>query len=1357
MAVAAQGNLTGNAFQLLNAQINAANTQARVFGQIAASIQPPTQNLNQGLASLAGGMGALRTAAAGTLTGILAFKALDIVASGLGAVKDGFLSAAQSANDFNAAQSTARVGMTALLGSAALSNEMMLRIRESQGALIVGPASMAKWAQQMLNAGAAANTVLPTIDNLLGGLSKAGNLTQETADRAVLALSQMATKGKVNAQDIRQLAENGIPAWRLLSESMGITTAEVMKMSEQGLIPATALMDALQASGNKDQLKKGIETAAGASLVLHSRLATIGGDLEKPVYDRFEKILSAVAKTMSDPTLGQGVATAAALIESMIAPLDGIGGLLSGIDGMTVNWGQTLMAVAKIAVAAEAPFELAARVAGGLIKILVAGAEMALAGFVVFGNQVVNSLTMASQVAGALKDGNLGAIPAIIETANAKSELLTKTWHDASIDLAKGQLDGALIVKNAWADTVNDVQARFKLIDKLPTPARTELPGAAPQAPPWTAQQAKDLADLEYKLAQFGKDQVKINADADREITAINKGLNSKLFDIWQAREDRNERLTQKAAEDEATYARETQKVHTDLAAWIADKKRSTGLALKDAAQGEADADRESARKRMEIAATLAEDERTIAEKLSVDLAKIDGDAVQARQAINGAMLDRQRQYLSDFLTIQADASNQQLQQQQDFDQRYEDQRVAVHQKALDALAALDESQAQARSNYAYEREQRTIQEISDFNYQSARQNADRRLSIEKQYEAARANLAQQAAEASARFQQQQLDRRVDSERNFALDAEERKLQAVEDMQLQRQKMQRRGQDTSGLDEELRLKLLDIGDEDVVAKARLERQLKRDEIEAQIVFQRQAARDNAAAAAKIERDHQLALAEATAAEEQDKVDFQSKLAREIAQDAARFAAQQAREAELAKQKIAIDEQHNLEILAGQQAVEQAKLNVTIAAEQEKTKQALAELWIREIAARAKDTRDLAAIDENQRRDIAAVTAAADHDREQAIDRANKAVAEIARVDGERQVKYEAQVTRITDEAKYDTDKATEAATARLAELNRVELDRQAKYQQALIDSADQATKEAGDARQAAADRIIEIDRVRDEQIQASKDATAKFLLDKGDEIRILQDAKTAYDNYNSSIETEKRLQIELQAEIQQTIRDTVALNLARGATPGPGTGGYVAPPALTTLPHRAGGGPVQAFQTYLVGEQGPELFTAPANGHIMSAAETAAAKKRAAEVTDTQAQRNWYENQIAANRGPNGDGNRAAALLAEYLPKLKEWAAPGGLLDPRAQKPHYAAPEVGPAPSWSSMGLPPTPPAAWSSGGLPPSVPAKARTTASAETVITINVQGLMTGTPEQLAKALTPAIRAQLVELNRRVPGLFS
>src|SRR2546430_273644 len=92
-------------------------------------------------------------------------------------------------------------------------------------------------AKRMLAFGFSAQSVLPMLHSVGDAISALGGGAFEI-DRVTTALGQMQAKGKVNAQDMMQLAEVGIPAWKLLSDGMGITTAEAQKMSENGLLPA---------------------------------------------------------------------------------------------------------------------------------------------------------------------------------------------------------------------------------------------------------------------------------------------------------------------------------------------------------------------------------------------------------------------------------------------------------------------------------------------------------------------------------------------------------------------------------------------------------------------------------------------------------------------------------------------------------------------------------------------------------------------------------------------------------------------------------------------------------------------------------------------------------------------------------------------------------------------------------------------------------------------------------------------------------------------------------------------------------------------------------------------------------------
>ncbi len=91
--------------------------------------------------------------------------------------------------------------------------------------------------------------VIPVL-SVLGDAAMAVGLGQEGIDRVTLAIGQMNAKGKVSAEEMRQLAETGLPVWDILAGKLGVTTAQAMDMAKKGAISAkegiTALLTGLE-------------------------------------------------------------------------------------------------------------------------------------------------------------------------------------------------------------------------------------------------------------------------------------------------------------------------------------------------------------------------------------------------------------------------------------------------------------------------------------------------------------------------------------------------------------------------------------------------------------------------------------------------------------------------------------------------------------------------------------------------------------------------------------------------------------------------------------------------------------------------------------------------------------------------------------------------------------------------------------------------------------------------------------------------------------------------------------------------------------------------------------------------------
>lgn len=80
-----------------------------------------------------------------------------------------------------------------------------------------------------------------------------------------LALGQAWTKGKLQGEEMLQLAERGVPVWDLLANATGRTTAELQKMASAGQLGRDAILQLIDAMG---------QNAAGASSAM---MATFAG------------------------------------------------------------------------------------------------------------------------------------------------------------------------------------------------------------------------------------------------------------------------------------------------------------------------------------------------------------------------------------------------------------------------------------------------------------------------------------------------------------------------------------------------------------------------------------------------------------------------------------------------------------------------------------------------------------------------------------------------------------------------------------------------------------------------------------------------------------------------------------------------------------------------------------------------------------------------------------------------------------------------------------------------------------------------------------------------------------------------
>lgn len=283
---------------------------------------------------------------------------------------------------------------------------------------------------------------------LLGTLGDAAAATgtgSEGIDRITTALGQMNAKTKVQTQEMMQLTEMGIPAWQMLADAMGITTPELMKLVEQGLVPAGKAIPVLVEGMNKafgGSMAKQAQTFTGRISTLKDNVKMLLGDAFKPAFGWLSgTALPAVIGLVDKLSAGFKEGGFMGAVREAFGPKTAV--LIENIiGGVRVLW-EGFMAVADIA-APAVKAALGGLVAvigatfgwikenGELVKVIIVGIAGAFAAYAarqVYFTTVAKLATAAQWALNAAMNANpIGIIITLIGALIAVGIYLVKNW-----------------------------------------------------------------------------------------------------------------------------------------------------------------------------------------------------------------------------------------------------------------------------------------------------------------------------------------------------------------------------------------------------------------------------------------------------------------------------------------------------------------------------------------------------------------------------------------------------------------------------------------------------------------------------------------------------------------------------------------------------------------------------------------------------------------------------------------------------------------------------------------------------------------------------------------------------------------
>lgn len=187
-----------------------------------------------------------------------------------------------------------RIAFTTMLGSAGAAEAMLSQLATFAEKTPFEFSGLVNSTKRLLAYGYAANEVVPTLTTIGDAVAAMGG-SAEVLDRVTLAFGQMKAKGFISGEEMRQLAEAGIPAWQFLANAIGKTIPEAMKLAEDKAIDAEAAMAGMMAQMSQ---KYGgmMEKQSGTVLGIISNLKDKGGSVMRALGEEITEAMDLKAK-----------------------------------------------------------------------------------------------------------------------------------------------------------------------------------------------------------------------------------------------------------------------------------------------------------------------------------------------------------------------------------------------------------------------------------------------------------------------------------------------------------------------------------------------------------------------------------------------------------------------------------------------------------------------------------------------------------------------------------------------------------------------------------------------------------------------------------------------------------------------------------------------------------------------------------------------------------------------------------------------------------------------------------------------------------------------------------------------------
>jgi len=198
-----------------------------------------------------------------------------------------------------------QIAFETMLGSAQEATKFLTKLSDFAKKTPFEIAGIRLSARQLLAVGFEAKEVLPTL-KAVGDVAAGIGRGQEGLQRLILNLGQVKTQAKLTGRELRDFAVLGVPLINVLSKTLGVTTAEIFKLTSAGKISSEvvvqAFMDMSSEGGRFANLsEKFATTVVGRFSNVKDELTLLGEDLGAFLTEPMKEL----AQTLFDDVIPQ--------------------------------------------------------------------------------------------------------------------------------------------------------------------------------------------------------------------------------------------------------------------------------------------------------------------------------------------------------------------------------------------------------------------------------------------------------------------------------------------------------------------------------------------------------------------------------------------------------------------------------------------------------------------------------------------------------------------------------------------------------------------------------------------------------------------------------------------------------------------------------------------------------------------------------------------------------------------------------------------------------------------------------------------------------------------------------------------